>query len=152
MTVLTFTRVTDEVTADAWRQIHNEIIPSDPLTRDQVASRSKSNILDVAHLGSAIVGCATVRPETDEDPVTVIVRILPAFRRRGLGSEYLVHALAEAQALDAVEIATIVLATNHDGLAFALRRGFVETERYTLDGDTVPYIHLARPMEDLPRG
>ena len=45
MTVLTFTRVTDEVTADAWRQIHNETIPSDPLTRDQVASRSKSNVL-----------------------------------------------------------------------------------------------------------
>ena len=152
MTVLTFTRVTDEVTAEAWRQIHNETIPSDPLAREQVASRSKSNVLEVAHLGSAIVGCSTVRPATDEDPVTVIVRILPAFRRRGLGSEYLVHALAEAQRLDAVEIQTIVLATNHDGLAFALRRGFVETERYTLDGDTVPYIHLARPKEELPRG
>lgn len=54
--------------------------------------------------------------------------------------------------MDAVEIQTIVLATNHNGLAFALCRGFVETERYTLDGDTVPYIHLARKVEDVPRG
>ena len=148
MVALTFTRVTDDVTADVWRQVHNEIIPSDPLTLDEVMSRSRRNSLDLAHLGNDVVGCSTVRPATEEDPVTVIVPVLHGFRRQGIGSAYLGHALAQAQELGAADIATIVLASNADGLAFALRRGFVETERYTLDGDTVAYVHLARPLRD----
>ena len=150
MSSLTFTRVADEVTARAWLQVHNEIIPTDPLSLEQAVRRSTVNALDVAHLGGTVVGCSTVRPANDEDQVTVIVRILPAFRRQGLGSEYLVHALAQARDLDAVDIQTIVLASNTEGLAFALHRGFVETERYYLPGATIPYIHLARPLTDVP--
>ena len=139
-------------TSPAWQQVHNEIIPSDPLTLEQTMSRSTVNVLEVAHLDGTVVGCSTVRPANNEDPVTVIVRILPAFRRQGLGSEYLVHAVSAARELDAVDIQTIVLASNSDGLEFALRRGFVETERYCLPGATVPYIHLARPLTDVPSG
>ena len=82
MTALTFTRVTDELTATAWLQVHNKIVPSDPLTLEQLASRSTAYALDLANLHGAVVGCSTVRPATDDDPVTVIVRVLPAFRRR----------------------------------------------------------------------
>ena len=32
---------------------------------------------------------------------------------------------------------TVVLGSNADGLAFALRRGFLEVDRYVLDGDSV---------------
>jgi hypothetical protein len=31
---------------------------------------------------------------------------------------------------------------NEDGLRFAERHGFVETERYLLPGDTIPWIDL----------
>lgn len=148
MTVLTFTPVTDEVTANAWLQVHNQIIPSAPLTFEQVSTRSKVYCLDLARLADVVVGCSTVRPAADHDPVTVIVRILPAFRRRGLGSDFLLHALAHAQELEAVNIQTIVLASNLAGLEFALRRGFVETERYTLDGGAVPFVHLAISLVD----
>jgi GNAT superfamily N-acetyltransferase len=152
MTAFSFTRVSDELTINAWLQVHNEIIPSDPLTFEQVASRSKDYALDVASLAEVVVGCSTVRAAADNDPVTVIVRILPAYRGRGLGSDFLVHALAHAQDLGAVDIQTIVLASNSEGLEFARRRGFVETERYTLDGDTVPFIHLATSLDDALRG
>lgn len=148
MTALTFARVTDQMTAKAWQQVHNEIIPTDPLNHAQVLGRSKQHLLEVASLGSAVVGCSTVRPVTDGELVTVIVRVLPAFRRQGLGSAYLVHALAAAQQLDAVDVQTIVLASNVDGLALALSRGFVEKERYTLDGDEIPYIHLVRSVAE----
>jgi ribosomal protein S18 acetylase RimI-like enzyme len=84
--------------------------------------------------------------------VTVIVRILPAFRRRGFGSALLVHAQTHARELDAVDIQTIVLASNVDGLEFALRRGFAETDRYTLDGDSVAYVHLATSLAGLVVG
>ncbi len=42
-------------------------------------------------------------------------------------------------------IGTVVLAANADGLEFALRRGFVETERCVLTGETAEWIELARP-------
>jgi ribosomal protein S18 acetylase RimI-like enzyme len=72
----------------------------------------------------------------------VIVRILPQHRRRGLGSAYLEHELAEARVLEPQRIETVVLASNADGMAFALARGFVEVDRYLLDGDTIPFVDL----------
>lgn len=148
MTGLSITRVGDARTAEAWTRVHNEVIPTAPLTLDQVVARSRINVLEVAHRGDALVGCSTVRPATDEDPVTVIVRVLPAYRRQGLGSAYLAHTMEHARGMGATTVQTVVLESNTDGLAFALRRGFVETERYTLDGETVAYVHLARPLED----
>jgi GNAT superfamily N-acetyltransferase len=149
MSALSFARVTDEQAARAWQQVHNEIIATDPLNLDQVVARSTTYVLDLAWLDEEVVGCSTVRPAADGDPVTVIVRVLPPFRRKGLGSAFLAHAVTRARELDAVRIQTIVLASNTDGLEFALRRGFVETDRYTLDGDTVAYVHLATSLDDL---
>jgi GNAT superfamily N-acetyltransferase len=148
---LTFTSVVaDEEAAQSWRLVHNEIIPAHPLTLPEVVARSSVNLLELAVLDGAVVGCSTVRPATDDEPVTVIVRILPRFRREGLGSAYLAHVLGEAERLGAQRIQTIVHGSNVDGLTFALHRGFVEAERYTLDGETVPYIHLARQLVDPP--
>jgi GNAT superfamily N-acetyltransferase len=147
MSVLAFTRVTNERTADAWAQVHNQIIVTDPLTVDQVVDRSRVYVLELASLDEMVVGCSTVRPASIEAPVTVIVRILPAYRRRGLGSAFMAHALTHARAFGADSVQTIVHASNSDGLVFATRRGFVETDRYTMDGDSVPYIHLAAPLD-----
>ena len=36
-----------------------------------------------------------------------------------------------------------MLASNEDGLTFALAHGFVEVERYLLPGATIPYVALA---------
>jgi GNAT superfamily N-acetyltransferase len=147
MPVLSFTRVTDVTTAQAWAQVHNRIIPNAPLSVDHVVDRSEGYILDLAKLDRTVVGCSTVRPATVDEPVTVIARILPAFRRRGFGSALLAYALTHAQGLEALAVQTIVLASNSEGLEFALRRGFVETDRYTLDGETVPYVHLEAALD-----
>jgi ribosomal protein S18 acetylase RimI-like enzyme len=125
-----------------WRRIHNAIIPTAPLTEAEVAERATRNRLTLAYDDDVLVGNATVRPPDEEGTVVVIVRILPEHRRRGLGSSYLAHELAEARAQDPAHIGTVVLASNEDGLAFALARGFEEVERYLLDGDTVPFVDL----------
>jgi L-amino acid N-acyltransferase YncA len=133
-----------------WRAIHNEIIPTNPLTEEDVAKRAARYVLSVALADESLVGCATVRPpEGGSDAATVIVRILPAFRRRGMGSEYLQHALAAARARGACEIETVVLATNEEGLRFARSHGFIERNRYTVDGQSVPFIdlHLGRSLD-----
>jgi GNAT superfamily N-acetyltransferase len=125
-----------------WRRIHNEIIATAPLSEADVAERATRNRLTLAYDGDVLVGNATVRQPDEDGGVTVIVRILPAHRRRGLGSSYLAHELAEARAGTPAAIGTVVLASNEDGLAFALAHGFVEVERYLLDGDTIPFIDL----------
>lgn len=135
---------------EEWRAIHNAIIPTAPLTADEVGDRAGRHRLTLGYVGGELVGNATVRRPAGPDAVaTVIVRILPGHRRRGHGSEYLDAELAEALALGARRIETVVLATNTEGLAFAVARGFVEHDRYLLDGDTVPFVdlHLADPAD-----
>jgi GNAT superfamily N-acetyltransferase len=128
---------------EQWGAIHNAIIPTAPLSADEVAERATRNRLTLAYDGDVLVGNATVRPPAgDERTAVVIVRILPEHRRRGLGSAYLAHELAEARALEPERVETVVLATNEDGLVFALAHGFVEVDRYLLEGDTVPFIDL----------
>ncbi|MEU7029019.1 GNAT family N-acetyltransferase [Streptomyces sp. SBR177] len=135
-----------------WRLIHNTIIPTAPLSEAEVRERAGRNRLDVAYLDGVAVGCSTVRPPDEETPAaTVIARILPAHRRRGHGTALYERGLAHARTLSDAGVETVVLASNEEGLAFALARGFVETERYLLPGDTVPFVTL-RLAEEAPAG
>ncbi|CAI9416190.1 hypothetical protein HIDPHFAB_02712 [Nocardioides sp. T2.26MG-1] len=132
---------------EEWRTIHNTIIPTHQLSPADVAERSTRHRLTLAYADDRLVGNATVRPPHD-GVATVIVRILPSHRRRGHGTSYLEAELAEARRLGARRIETVVLASNTDGLAFARAHGFVEHDRYVLDGDTVPYVDLHLPAGD----
>jgi GNAT superfamily N-acetyltransferase len=133
----------DDASLEQWRHVHNTIIPTDPLSLDEVRERVRRNRLAVAFAGDELVGCSTVRPPNDETTAaTVIVRILPAHRRQGFGEQFYVHELAEARKLDADGIETIILASNTDGLRFAESHGFVEFERDVLPGHTVGFIAL----------
>lgn len=126
-----------------WRAVHNEIIPTDPLSADEVVERAGRHLLTVAYDGDVLVGCATVRPPVGaSSTATVIVRILPPFRRRGLGAAYFEHQLGVARDLGARRIETVVLLSNQDGLEFARAHGFVEHDRYVLDGQAIPFVDL----------
>lgn len=131
-----------------WRTVHNATIPTHPLTADEVAERATRHRLTLAYATGELVGNATVRPPQEpEATATVIVRILPEHRRQGHGSTYLEAELAQARDLGAHRIETVVLESNADGLAFAHARGFVEHDRYVLDGDVVAYVDLHLPRE-----
>jgi RimJ/RimL family protein N-acetyltransferase len=126
-----------------WRDVHNQVIPTSPLTDAEVAERATVNSLTVAYVGDQLVGCGTVRPPSeDRGTATVIVRILEPFRRRGLGTSYVERALADARETGAGRIETAVLETNAAGLDFARSHGFVEHDRYGVDGQTVPFVDL----------
>lgn len=127
---------------EEWRTVHNAIIPTAPLSVGEVAERATRNRLTLAYDGDVLVGNATVRPPDEDGTAVVIVRILPEHRCRGHGSTYLTHELAEAESRRPAHIGTVVLASNEDGLAFALARGFVEVDRYLLPGDSVPFVDL----------
>ena len=133
----------DEVALEDWRRVHNLIVPPAAMSLDDVRARSGRFRLEVAYLGDALVGCSTVRPpEGDAAAATVIARVLPGFRRRGFGARMYGRGLALARELGADRIETCVLAANEDGLSFALKHGFVEVERYVLDGESDLWIDL----------
>ncbi|GGW20876.1 hypothetical protein GCM10018980_55680 [Streptomyces capoamus] len=137
--------VDDDASIHDWQYVHNLIIPGDVLSLEDVRARSGRNHMEVAYLGDVLIGCTTVRPPTEDNgaTATVIARVLPEYRRRGLGTQLYERALGQARALDAQVIETVVLASNPDGLRFAGQQGFVELERYLLrEGDTVPWIDL----------
>ncbi|MER7519185.1 GNAT family N-acetyltransferase [Streptomyces sp. NPDC126499] len=126
-----------------WRLVHNAVIPTAPLSADEVRERAGRNRLDVAYADGTVVGCSTVRPPDEETPAaTVISRVLPGCRGRGYGTALYERALAHARSLSAAGVETVVLASNTEGLRFAQARGFVEVERYVLPGDTVPFVAL----------
>ncbi|MEU9115947.1 GNAT family N-acetyltransferase [Streptomyces sp. NPDC048483] len=126
-----------------WQYVHNVIIPTQRLSLDEVRERTQRHHLEVAYLGDELMGCSTVRPPTDETlTATVIARVLAAHRGQGFGEELYARGLNRARELGAQVIETVVLSSNEDGLRFAQRHGFVETERYLLPGDTIPWIDL----------
>jgi GNAT superfamily N-acetyltransferase len=142
--VLEFVRVLRGGPAEVreqWREIHNLIIPTSPLSEAEVEERAGRNHLEVAYAAGVAVGCSTVRPPADGE-ATVIARVRPAYRRRGYGEQILRRIVQQARDAGATSIATVVLASNEDGLAFAHSHGFVEFDRYLLPGDTIPFIDL----------
>ncbi|MFJ6636176.1 GNAT family N-acetyltransferase [Streptomyces sp. NPDC091376] len=143
MSDLRFEQPVDDATLKDWRHVHNVIIPTHVLSLDDVRERAGRNHLEVAYLGDVLVGCSTVRPpEDDTTTATVIARVLPAHRRQGFGEKLYVRGLDRARELGGEAIETVILSSNEDGVRFARRHGFVETERYLLPGDTIPWITL----------
>lgn len=134
--------VPGEAALEQWRYVHNVIVPPAALSLDEVRERAGRNRLENAYVGEVLVGCSTVRPPTGDGVVTVVARVLPGFRRRGYGAELYDHVLGQARVLGAGAVETCVLAVNEDGLRFARARGFIEVERYVLDGGTAEWVDL----------
>lgn len=135
--------VSDEGTLLDWQRVHNEIIPTAPLSVDEVRERAGRHVLEVAYVGEVLVGCSTVRPPSEESAAaTVIARVLPEHRRQGYGTAIYERSLARGRELSDQGIETHILATNEDGLQFAKKHGFEEVETYLLPGDTIPFIEL----------
>ncbi|MEU4085918.1 GNAT family N-acetyltransferase [Streptomyces aureus] len=133
----------DESRLADWQHVHNVIVPPAALSLDEVRERVRRYRLEVAYLGDVLVGCTTVRPPTDEGgTATVIARVLAEHRGRGHGEELYARGLEQARALGAGTIETVVLAANEDGLRFARRHGFTETERYVLPGESAEWVDL----------
>ncbi|RXS83638.1 GNAT family N-acetyltransferase [Streptomyces sp. TM32] len=132
-----------DVALKYWQHVHNVIIPTHLLSLEEVRERAHRHHLEVAYVGCELVGCSTVRPPAEGTlTATVIARVLEGHRGQGFGEELYARGIGRARELGAQVIETVVLSSNEDGLRFALKHGFVETERYLLPGDSIPWIDL----------
>jgi len=128
---------------EEWRHVHNVVVPAAAMSMDEARERLGRYRLENAYLGDVLVGCSTVRPpEGETAAATVIARVLPEYRRRGVGGALYERGLAHARVLGAKSIETCVLAVNEDGVRVAEKWGFVEVERYVLDGGGDLWIDL----------
>ncbi|MFI2203791.1 GNAT family N-acetyltransferase [Streptomyces sp. NPDC020192] len=143
MTALRIVPVDGDAMLAQWRHVHNVIVPPAAMSLEDARERRERYRLRNAYLGDVLVGCSTVRLPAGEGGVaTVIARVLPGFRGRGFGTALYEDGLGHARVLGASVIETCVLAANEDGLRFAVRRGFVEVERYVLDGESDEWVDL----------
>ncbi|MDH6435272.1 GNAT superfamily N-acetyltransferase [Streptomyces sp. SAI-144] len=128
---------------EQWRYVHNVIVPPAAMSVEGARERVGRYRLENAYLGDTLVGCSTVRPPQGDDAVaTVIARVLPDYRGQGFGTALYEKGLDHARVLGARVIETCVLAVNGDGVRFALARGFVEVDRYVLDGESDEWVDL----------
>ncbi|WP_129308459.1 GNAT family N-acetyltransferase [Streptomyces sp. L2] len=135
--------VDGDVMLEEWRHVHNVVVPPAAMSLEDARERVGRNRMENAYLGEVLVGCSTVRPPVGADAVaTVIARVLPEYRGRGFGRIVYERALAHARVLGAEVIETCVLAANREGLRFAERFGFVEADRYVLDGESDEWVDL----------
>ncbi|WP_338703986.1 GNAT family N-acetyltransferase (plasmid) [Streptomyces sp. Q6] len=152
MSRLRIEKVGGDATVRDWQYVHNLVIPTHHRSFDEVRERSQYNVLEVAYLDETLIGCTTVRPPASETPVaTVIARVHPKHRGQGLGAELYERGLTQARDLGAEAIATVVLASNTDGLRFAQQRGFVKIDEYLLPGETIPWLDLRLQADGVTR-
>lgn len=137
-------RTRDDLAAlcDIWATI----TPREPMTPEQLLRRKErqpERLYLLAEEQSRAVGLALVAPTDSPNRRYVGVRVLPDWRRRGIGSALYEPALAHARALEPEWISTMVSEADPDSLAWAERRGFEESSRQVelilgLHGDEQP--------------
>lgn len=119
--------VTDE-DLDAWRIVRREILPNEStITVEQLRSRQSSQrLMLLAELDGEVAGHGFTDVSSYADGFAV-ARILPGFRRRGIGSAVLGALLDHARTVGHRSVAS--MAEGDAALAFAAVHAFVEIDR-----------------------
>jgi mycothiol synthase len=113
---------------EAWIEVRQLVIPTEsaPTVALLRAEAGPGRLVVLAESGGRIVGSGLA----DRSQVTgsfVAPRILPEYRRRGLGSAVLAHLIGYLTARGFSSVGGHVV--DDDALAFATRHGFVEVDR-----------------------
>ena len=114
-------------------EIYNAVCPDDAHTLADVRDWKASVIehldivatLDGQPAGSAVASIMPSKP----DMAFVLNTVLPAYRRRGIGTALYEHAAAWAEEQGVASIESRIAEDDEASLAFARRRGFEETSR-----------------------
>jgi GNAT superfamily N-acetyltransferase len=108
------------------------ITPREPMTVEQLERRKErqpQRLYVVAEREERVVGLGIVAPSDSPGRVFVGARVLPEFRRRGIGSAVYERLAAHARAQEPDAFSTMVSEADPESIAWAERRGFAEYAR-----------------------
>jgi mycothiol synthase len=115
-----------------WAAVRSEVTPTEPVAGQQVRNmvqRDPTMVLLLATVDGDMAGCGIARRSDVRDMAFVAARVLPAFRRRGVGSALMEALLEPARGLGVDGLAAMVLADDEAAMRFAARWGFTEVGR-----------------------
>jgi GNAT superfamily N-acetyltransferase len=110
---------------DAWARIKSAVVPNEPVTGEQIhATHEEGRLLLLAELDAKLAGCGGAMRSHFAGRGFVSARVLPEFRRQGVGTA-LLHALSDhIRSLGRSELTSFVYADAPDSVAFAEDHGF----------------------------
>jgi mycothiol synthase len=114
-----------------WCAVWTAITPREPITVEQIRARIERQPwrLYLVAEEDGVVGIGFVGPTDSRDRIGVAVRVLPEWRRRGIGSQLYERVLERAVQRRPEWISSTVSEAESDALDWASRRGFAEYGR-----------------------
>ena len=143
-------RVAEDDELDAYVAVWNAITPaepSDPEQQRERRARDPRRLYLVAERDGDVVGCGFAGPSQTEGRGFLSPRVLPAARRRGVGSALLRGLGAHLTGLGFTTASGHVDGDDQGSLAFAGRAGFEEVDRQV---EQVRRVGKHEPDGDLP--
>lgn len=122
-------------------EIWAAITPREPMTPEQLLRRKErqpERLYLIAAEDGRAVGLALVAPSDSPGRTFIGVRVLPEWRRLGIGSALYEQALAHARGLEPEWLSTMVSEAEPEAMAWAERRGF---ERYQQQVELLLQLH-----------
>jgi mycothiol synthase len=138
---------TAETDADiaGWCAVWAAITPRDPITVEQIRGRLERQPWRLYLVAEAegFVGLGFVGPTDSPGRIALDVRVLPGWRRHGIGAQLFEHAFAHAQEQEPEWVSGHVSSADPEAMAWAERRGF---EEYGREVELVRSLRDAEPF------
>ena len=114
---------------ETWAQLKSTVVPNEPVTAQQlIQTTTGDRLLLLAYVNGAVAGCGIAALSDFGGRAFVAARVLPQFRRRGVGTA-LVRALAgHGRGLGRDGVNAFVYADDPGSMAFAEHFGLTETD------------------------
>ncbi|GIF70643.1 GNAT family N-acetyltransferase [Asanoa siamensis] len=111
------------------RQVRMAVMPYEraPSVAEMRASLSRDSLVLLVERGGELIGSGAADRSSITGAATVSPRVLPGFRRQGIGSRVLAHLWAHAATLGVARV--LGHADDEGSKAFAERHGFAEVDR-----------------------
>ena len=138
-------QVSGDADLELWAALKNAVLPTEPVTAEDLRRAEKpGRLLLLAELEGSPAGCGLGVPSSFAGCCFVVPRVLPAARRRGVGTALFEALSRHALSLGRQSIVAHVREDDPPSLEFAARRGFAEVDRQ---------VELVRALgeEDSPR-
>jgi mycothiol synthase len=127
----------------AWAELKTTVVPNEPVTAEQILGNDEpGRLLVLAELDGVLAGCGIAAPSHFGGRAFIAARVLPAHRRKGVGTA-LVSVLADhARSLGRDGVNSFVYADEPHSLAFVERLGLhdadYQLEQVRLVGEEPP--------------